>query len=382
MTRLAFWVVVLLSLGLAAGCASSAPRSASAFESAEDVATLDDDENRFWLMSNQMDVALQKQGALYGDPELDAYLQSLIDKLFPDFEGKMRIRAIKDPNLNAFAMANGSLYINTGMLARLNNEAELAAVLGHEGIHFTDRHVIQGMRQQKKTAVLVNMVAMTGYGLVGSMVGVSSVLGYSRSTEAEADVRGFERMLEAGYDVKSVADSFARFAREIDARDEKGVGFFATHPSMEARASAFATMARLSPKGGRTFDDRFLTRTYEARMDALEALAERGEVDALIHILETEDRLHLFPIEARYYLGEGYRKRNEEGDMEKAEALYRELASPGEQYGPAFGRLGFILMQRNENEAALTHFKRYLELTPEAKDKAYIENYIETLTGS
>ncbi len=375
--------VVLMSAWLLTltGCAT-APSVDSAFEDAVDASTLDEDENRFWLMSDQMDESLRNQNALYGDEELDAYLQELIDTLFPEFVGKIRIHAIKDAGLNAFAMANGSLYINTGMLARLNSEAELAAVLGHEGVHFTDRHVIQGIRKQKATNIFVNVVAMSGYGLAGSLMGVSSVMGYSQATETHADIRGFTRVRDAGYNVKEIGDSFRRFAREIEARDIKGNWFFATHPKMTERAEAFEKLARTVPEGGDSFEDRFLSVTTPARMDALASLAEKSEAEALIHILDTEGRLHLFPDEAKFYLGEAYRQRNEDDDMTRAEELYVALTDESVEYAPAFGRLGFLQMQRNENDAALLNFRRYLDLEPDAKDKAYIENYIETITGA
>src|SRR5215510_10290550 len=78
---------------------------------------------------------------LYGDAALDGYLQEVVDRLYPDYRGKLEVHAFKQTSFNAFSMPNGRLYVNIGALLRLTNEAELAALLGHEGAHFTKDHI-------------------------------------------------------------------------------------------------------------------------------------------------------------------------------------------------------------------------------------------------
>ena len=70
--------------------------------------------------------------------------------IYPD----IRVRIVDSPSLNAFALPNGSIYINTGMLTRLDNEAQLATVLAHEGVHFTHKHSWQQRRKHRMRSTL------------------------------------------------------------------------------------------------------------------------------------------------------------------------------------------------------------------------------------
>src|SRR5687768_11889412 len=104
---------------------------------------------RIEYQANEATHVIQELGILYGDAQLDGYLQGIVDKLYPEQAGKLQIRAFKSSPFNAFAMPNGRLYIHTGTLLRLRNEAELASVLGHEGAHFTGDHIYRSVSSAK-----------------------------------------------------------------------------------------------------------------------------------------------------------------------------------------------------------------------------------------
>ena len=86
---------------------------------------------------------------LFKDPALDDYLQEVTDRMFPDMKGKLHVRTITDPNFNAFAVSTGGIYFNTGTLLRLDDEAQLASVLGHEGTHVTADHMYRSVKTAK-----------------------------------------------------------------------------------------------------------------------------------------------------------------------------------------------------------------------------------------
>lgn len=378
-SRLRTWAILVAAL-FCAGCASSA--SVKPFESGADAETLLEDENRYWSMSDELDRALEKSGSLFGDERLDAYLQEITDSLFPEFSGKLRVRAIRDTNLNAFAMANGSIYFNTGMLARLENEAELANILGHEGAHFTGRHVVKGVRNAKGMSVFTQVASIGAGplgGLGGDLLSASSISGFSQSMEAEADQQGFERLHAAGYDVTQAGESFARFSRELKALDVKSPIFFRSHPKMDNRAKSFAKLAAEVPSGGITNRERFLEVTESARMAVLAEAVAKGEHEFIIHHLVTENRALSFPPSALHYLGEAYRTRGDEGDLGKAIDTFRSFLSTTPDFGPSHGALGYCLMKTGDRAAARKHFERYLELEPNAVDRGYIETYITQL---
>ena len=98
------------------GCASVPSGPVTAFESEEDTQVLASDENRLWYMADEQDEAFRRAGVVYEDSELTEYLQSVLDRLFPEFGEAMTVRPYRSVDLNAFVMSNGSVYFNIGMM--------------------------------------------------------------------------------------------------------------------------------------------------------------------------------------------------------------------------------------------------------------------------
>src|SRR3989454_6108409 len=98
------------------------------------------DELRLWAQAEKEEEQLQKKTKPYDDPLLDEYLGKIGDKLLPDEVRAaggpgFRFGVMSDPTLNAFAMPNGRIYVHSGLLSRLDNEAPLATILGPETTH-------------------------------------------------------------------------------------------------------------------------------------------------------------------------------------------------------------------------------------------------------
>ena len=148
---------------------------------------------------------------LYDDPELDAYVRRVGERLLeqsaitsPEFTFTL----LDSPDINAFAMPGGFIYVNRGLLAYLDTEAELAGVLAHEIGHITERH-----HSRRKTAQVTSKVAsVSAYILTGSgdvydaanMYGAEIISGFGRDMELEADSAGAEYLHQTGYDVDSM----------------------------------------------------------------------------------------------------------------------------------------------------------------------------------
>ena len=83
----------------------------------------------------------------YAELELEAYVNEVTQSLLPaeaKWQGlSLKVQVIQNPLLNAFVLPNGMMYVHTGLLARMDNEAQLAALLGHEITHVTHRHTIK-----------------------------------------------------------------------------------------------------------------------------------------------------------------------------------------------------------------------------------------------
>src|SRR5210317_1520757 len=120
-------------------------------KSGADTKSLTPEETRLWHSAEELDDQFRKAGYIYDDAVLQSYLEAVMHKLYPEYVGSITVRIVDSPSLNAFALPNGSIYINTGMLSRLDNEAQVATILAHEGVHFTHKHSWQQRRNVKNS---------------------------------------------------------------------------------------------------------------------------------------------------------------------------------------------------------------------------------------
>ncbi len=187
--------------------------------------------------------ALQQYGE-YSDADLEAYVARVGKKLAaqserPDLPWTFKV--VDDPVVNAFALPGGYIFVTRGILAHLDSEAELAAVLGHEIGHVTARH---GVNQMSKAQLLGG-----GLGVIGAILPESSglvqaaetglgllFLKYGRDDERQADALGFRYMTRAGYDPRPMADVFEVLRRVSEASGGGRIPtWMATHPAPEDR---------------------------------------------------------------------------------------------------------------------------------------------------
>src|SRR4029079_5502005 len=115
-----------------------------------------------------------------------------------------RFRAARDPEPNAFALPNGSIYVTTVLLALLDNESQLAAILAHELTHVMRRHTYLQNRSNRKKFLTMNIMSAVGsvapisvvvavimaVTTVAPFIMVATMYGYSRDLEREADIKG------------------------------------------------------------------------------------------------------------------------------------------------------------------------------------------------
>lgn len=266
MKRLSLVLGALLAISLTTGCATNPATGGT------DLVLMSEKEEI--KIGTEMHEELIKGGAAYPDPEVQAYVNRIGQKLAkvsdrPDLEYTFTV--IDDENINAFATPGGFVYINRGLMMYLDNEAELAGVLGHEIGHITARHSV---RQQ--TAGMTNSVlAGAAYILTGSAdvadasnyYGTSLVRGYGREHELEADSEGAAYMHRAGYDpnqlleVIGVLKDQERYSRtkakEAGKRPQTYHGLFSTHPRNDKRLQQVVrTAAELEDRPPKEIDPR------------------------------------------------------------------------------------------------------------------------------
>lgn len=146
---------------------------------------------------------------------------------------------LRDPSPNAFALPNGHIYIHTGMLARMRDEAQLAALLAHELNHVRGHHSVVNRRSSSKKAI-TSMVVGGVLGGVGALISAglhASVYGFSRELEQEADDRAVELLLDSPYDPHALPELFEILAQDFEGLNPRIPTLWSTHPQLEARAA-------------------------------------------------------------------------------------------------------------------------------------------------
>lgn len=206
--------------------------------------------------------ARQSQGGDYTiDPELTAYVQSIGNKLAAVSDRKLPYEfvVINDSIPNAWAMPGGKIAFNRGLLYELNNEAELAAVMGHEMVHAAARHGAKNMERgvlMQGAMIAVGMATqdnnysnlIVGGAQLGAQLATSK---YGRDAESEADLYGMQYMKKAGYDPTAAVTLQETFVRLSANKQSNFIeGLFASHPPSAARVAANrANLAKIGAGG-------------------------------------------------------------------------------------------------------------------------------------
>jgi len=202
-----------------------------------------------------MHVQFQRRGLLHSDRELEAWLQEIGNRLVPeptDSYQEYRFYLIRDPSPNAFALPDGRIYVHTGLICRLENEAQLASLLAHEISHVAGHHGVVAYRSYRKKAVLGNIVGFLGafaggWGELGGFLVnyglATTIFGYSRDIEQEADVKGYALMLDAGYDVREMPALFEILGEDFEGLNPRMEGKWRSHPDLLLRGQYTAALA-------------------------------------------------------------------------------------------------------------------------------------------
>jgi predicted Zn-dependent protease len=154
------------------------------------------------------------------DPTYTPYVAEVGQALVPYVRRtgiRYRFHVIDGPEINAFAIPGGHVFVYTGMLRFLQSEAELAAVLGHEMSHVDMRHAIE--RYQYELAA--RKVGLEGVGQLADLARLPFVIGYQKYEEIEADEQGTRLAIEAGYDPTVAPAMFTRMQRELGEPDPR-----------------------------------------------------------------------------------------------------------------------------------------------------------------
>lgn len=396
--------------------------------------------------TDALDRYLEDHGLIYNDPVVTGYVERVARSVTPSQElehVRWRVRVIRDPIPNAFALPNGSIYVHTGLLSLLRNEAQLAGVLAHESTHVFNRHLYLGYHDMRTKVVITEVLqaGATGAGLAGvngavvNAIGnlmpavlIQTIFGYRRELEHESDIYAVRVMKSAGYDPAEMAKALdlLRNGPEVDLSQESV--FWSDHPKLRDRVddtTALAAQIGKPPGGGATGPLDYSVSTRNAvRHDAGMAML-LGRPRTAVAIAER--LIELEPANADNYalLGDAYRslgarpsKPTADEFTEDGKKRARKMLSkmtlaeyekalrdaPGgrqqfdanyalalDAYGKALALdannpfatrgMGFLDEAQGNNRDALVNFNRYLELAPAANDARQVRQHIQKLTA-
>lgn len=399
--------------------------------------------------TNLLDKRFEREGLVFLDETTNAYLQRVGESLLSGNRNLEHViwkfRALRDPVPNAFALPNGSVYVNTGLIALLDNESQLAGILAHEITHVVNRHAYLQNRSNRKKYLAINVIAAIGAwnpagGVAGAAIDliaaispfllITTMFGYSRDLEKEADLKGVDVMIIAEYPPEEMVKALKLLSNDIEGEQLKS--FYNDHPQLNDRISYVTTY--LGSKANKTTaafelhrertaylakietvshhdiqlainSARFRTAVYLAqkfadfRSDSAEnifwfaesyrALGPRSpqltekELTNNAKKEAAKKRSKLMPEEEeRELLATAAGQENWKNNQQKAEELYVRSLKLDHPVPMAHRGLGMLYEKIGRTKEAIEEYQKYLELAPDAVDSQRVQRRIEAMKGS
>ncbi|MBP7148169.1 MAG: M48 family metalloprotease [Acidobacteria bacterium] len=413
------FTAVLAAACIAASCATTRipPISAegAAFKPAND-------EQQLWQAARDEERKLLSKARTYNDPLLADYLEGVVARvntagMAANPQISYRVTVLEDPALNAFAYPTGSLFVHTGLLARMENEDQLATVLGHEMTHVENRHMLRYQRAARNRAIGWTIAAMAAavvlageaadeahegnwgkaaridvvsdilIGLGLQLAFLASVNGYGRDLEREADEGGMEKLAAAGYDPNEAPKVYEILQQDAGDAPKLEAFFFGSHPQLAQRIEATTAWASTHPRriGEATIDKRDFERRMrpvirdDARLNIAAGrlnLAQQ-QLDKVLAQMPEDPETHF--LLGRLKLA----RADAEKDRSKTAALRDEARGPIEEAirldpeRPEYRHELALLAYRDGDRAlACEQFRYYLELDPKGEHAQAVRDYI------
>jgi predicted Zn-dependent protease len=388
---------------------------------------IDRDEWRLIEESKDLETYFNAQSLLYKEPRVLELVRRVGHEIRPqptDDYIEYEFFVLRDPSPNAFALPNGHVYVHTGMLARLRDEDELAALLAHEINHVAGHHgIIEHRATRKKMIAGMVLGGLGGWGGVISIGLQTSVYGFSRDLEQEADDRAVDVLRASRYDPHALPEIFEILARDYEGLNPRTPTVWSTHPEVRARAETSRKLvagiasrqrhlegfeAAVMDMRAMTIQD-YVQDDYPHTAVALaETLAERYPGDPrLLQLLGDAwqgmgargplDPATLSNSDKRQNVRERVRKTRsqrlaeglatEEGraayaaNLARAEETYRRVLALDPSFAAAQRGLGEVYEQQNRPRDAAEAYLAYVKQAPDAPDRPVVMGRLRALTA-
>ena len=348
------------------------------------------DERGLWMEMDEAERLLKTSDFVMRDPALNAWVRSVFCRIAGPSCADVRIYIVRTPYFNASMAPNGMLVVWSGLFLRTRDEAELAAVLGHEFTHYRERHSLRLFRDVKHKSDAFSLLGLPvailtgGLGYSAAQIAlIASIYGYSREMERDADAGSIGLLADAGYDPMAASHIWQHVLEEqlatATARGRKprgDGGMFATHPASRERLATLAALAAARPAGGESGRERYraaLAPFWAALVDDQVKLNDFGGTEMLLANLASDG----WTPELLYARGELYRARGRPEDLTAAAGFYRQaLAGQGAPVEARRG-LGLALLRAGDRAGARTALGAYLNGRPDASDAPMLRQLAE-----
>lgn len=357
------------------------------------------DERGLWMEADESERVLRDSSLVIRDEKLNAYVKHVLcTEVGEERCRNVRVYIVEVPQFNASMDANGTMRVWSGLLLRAQNEAELAAILGHEFAHFELRHSVAGAKNARNAAGLAAWIgALAGIGgaasgaantssSVGNALQLAVIGGYfkfSREQEAAADLLSMKYMAQTPYDPMAASQVWNYAIAESDARAvargqkpgrEYKSGFFDTHPASPDRAAYLKSAAEKLGKSGdlRAREYRDAIRPFLPTM--LAAQVKSNDFGGSEYLLDTLSKVEGWTGELLFERGELYRLRASPRDLATATQFFREAIAKGYEDPVVHRELGLSLLRNGETGEGKLALQKYISLKPDATDLGVIKS--------
>lgn len=364
----------------ATGASQAMPAQSAVLPSSAAYEPQDAVEKGLWLEMDEAERQIRASKFLIEDAELNAYVKAVLCRTVgADKCSSARIYLIRTPQFNAAMAPNGMMLVWSGLLLRARNEAELATVLGHEFAHFEAQHSLQSFRDIKAKSDAITWLGFVPGGLLAQIGLMGSVFRFNREMEKRADMAALDYLGASGYDPMAASQIWEQFRGEMEAAkagnatvlSEESTSFFSSHPNSKDRMEYLRAAARRKAPSADNGAERYraaIARWWPRLIDDQVKLNDFAATEYLLAGMARGE----WSADLLYARAELYRARGKGGDVVSAERFYRQSVTLDPGLAESWKGLGLVLLRQGKAMEGRRMLRRYLDLAPEASDRAMI----------
>lgn len=376
-----------------------------------------EDEKKLIRRSSELDDELRRKGLLLQDEQVNSYVNEVGKRVVPTAARgavPFQFHVLRDPVVNAFALPNGSMYLTVGLLARLENEAQLAHVMSHETAHVVQRHGLLGLRNRKATIIAAHIADLALFGTsIAYLPALGNLAAYSQESESEADRLALQYMAQAGYALAG-ADRLFAILSEVNRQESIWGSAYSSHPDNQVRAEATRAVVasgsvpenaggRVGAPEYREIRKRVFIENLQLKLNVRQYELAAAAAEQALAQAPGSPWLH-------YYRGEAYRLMAEDPvgaarehawihDKKSDDALveeyrnkrptslatarqdYQQALAADRNFAMAYRGLGLVAFAEGNHRAAREALSQYLARGLDISDRRYINNIMGRLTA-